>query len=152
MSQLQDVLDTFGGDRTRWPARARLEVSQVLSASPEAQQRLKDAEKLDRLLALAPRVPDAKIAALAERIVAQSARTPRVAATGAPPQQRTRWPNPRLMRGFAGAALAASLLLGVLAGQSQIMSPALGDVAAAIGVERTVAATEPDGVFDEDLL
>lgn len=153
---LEDVLDTYGSDRTRWPAQVRLELSQLLSGSPEARACLREAETFDRLLDLAPVVPAAKLDALSERILAQAARTPRMAASRNSPAQ----PRAPRWRYHAGgmAALAASLMIGVFVGQSQTMAPALDQLAAVAGFEDVTSSQqlaqtdETDTVLDEDLL
>lgn len=158
MALLEDVLDAYGGDRTRWPAPVRLELSQLLSASPEAQARLAEAAALDRLLDLAPTVSADRTTVLAERIMAQAARTPRMAASHAGPVARPR-PAPVWKRHAAGiSALAASLVIGLFAGQSQTMAPAVTEIASVVGIDSVAEATrlattdETDAGIDEDLL
>lgn len=131
---LQDVLDAYGGDRTRWPAHVRLELSQLLSVSPQARELLAGAQALDRLLDMAPAVSKEKTDALAQRILAQAARSPRVA-TSTTPVQAIRPAVPQWRRFSAGmAALAASLMIGVLAGQSSAIAPTVGEIADAAGL------------------
>ncbi|MEQ1718516.1 MAG: hypothetical protein ABL907_21450, partial [Hyphomicrobium sp.] len=150
------VLDAYGADRTRWPAQSRRDLSQVLSASSEARRRLADAEAFDKLLDLAPLVPAAKLEALSQRIVAEAARTPRIAVSrSAPVPVRL----PQWRRHVSGmAALAASLMIGIFAGQSQTMAPAVGELAAVVGIEDVSAGQqlaqteEADVVLDEDTL
>ncbi len=49
-----EVLETFGSDRTRWPAPVRRDFAGLLATSADAQARMREAEALDRLLDLAP--------------------------------------------------------------------------------------------------
>ena len=82
---LQEVLDAYGGDRTRWPAHVRLELSQLLSVSPQARELLAGAQALDRLLDMAPAVPKEKIDALALDSYVSTTGTARIPT--APPAQ-----------------------------------------------------------------
>lgn len=146
---LQEVLDAYGGDRTRWPAHVRLELSQLLSVSPQARELLAGAQALDRLLDMAPAVPKEKIDALAQRILAQAARSPRVATSTGGPVQAARPAVPQWRRFSAGmAALAASLMIGVLAGQSSALAPTVGEIAAAAGLG-TAADSQQFAQFDD---
>lgn len=156
---LEHVLDVYGADRTRWPARVRLELTQLEQVSPQARRMIADAAAFERLLAHAPVVPQARVAALAERISAQAARTPRMASTrpaGAlrvEAPRRARWP----LQASGAAALAASLLIGILAGQSQTLAPTVTELASAVGLEtvsdiQQIAHTDEAVGLDEDLL
>lgn len=145
---LQDVLDAYGGDRTRWPAHARLELSQLLSMSPEARKMLTEAQALDRLLDLAPSLPKDRVAALSARILAEASHSPRVvvntAAARLRPPVMTQW-----RRFSAGAAaLAASLMIGVLAGQSSTLAPAMSEIANVAGLA-TGADSQQFAQFDD---
>jgi hypothetical protein len=135
------MLDTFGSDRTRWPAPARRDFAS-LTTSGEAGVRLKEAEALDRLLDLAA-PPQIDTSALAARIVA-AARAEAPATTAAPSGTRFQrresgrraaeapWP--------AAALLAASLVLGMFAGISGAFQPDVG-----------TAVAESDAGFDSDV-
>lgn len=162
LERLDDVLAAYGGDRTRWPAPLRLELSQLLANSPEARAMLEEAQALDALLDMAPAVPGARMAALTDRIVAQAARTPRVATSSVPvspvPVARPK-PASAWKRHATGlSALAASLIAGVFAGQNGTVAPAVADLATAVGIESLtdgarVAATDETYVgIDEDML
>ena len=157
LERFDDVLASFGSDRTRWPAPLRLELSQLLANSPEARAMLAEAQALDRLLDMAPVVASDRMMALTDRIVAQAARTPRVAASSTPvsrPKPASAWK--RHATGLS--ALAASLLAGVFAGQNGSVAPAVSDIATVVGIESLadgarVAATDETYVgIDEDLL
>lgn len=133
------LLETFGGDRTRWPADDRRRFARLLSASPEARRLLSEAEALDRLLDEAPRLSPAREARLAESIMA-AATEERPKVVSMPKTRRatpTRiWP--------AAALLAASLLAGVFAG----MTGMLDDVM----TPETQLALDDETLVDEDLL
>ncbi|WP_439542666.1 hypothetical protein [Hyphomicrobium sp.] len=117
------ALETFGSDRTRWPAPVRRDFAGLLATSADAQARMREAEALDRLLDLAP-PPTVDTSTLASRILAAAAAE---GAARAPPaaaprswsifERRStigrndeRWP--------AAALLAASLVLGTIFGFS----------------------------------
>lgn len=77
---LSRVLETYGGDRNRWPAAERLALSRILADDQDARRLLREAEALDALLDAAPVVPSSREAALAARIAAAAAgssQTPR---------------------------------------------------------------------------
>ena len=54
LDKLEAALDTYGADRTRWPAPLRLTLSGLIAGNPQAQKMLKDAEAFDQLLDSAP--------------------------------------------------------------------------------------------------
>jgi len=159
LERLDDVLAAYGSDRTRWPAAARLELSQLIANSHDARAMLADAEALDRLLDMAPVVASARAAALSDRIVDQAMRGPRIVTAkhiAAPPVGR---PMPAWRRHAAGiSALAASLMIGLFAGQNATVAPAVTEFASAVGIESLsdnakVAATDETYVgLDEDML
>lgn len=157
---LDDVLATYGSDRTRWPAPLRLELSQLLANSPAARSMLADAQSLDRLLDMAPTVGSTRVAALSERIMAQAARTPRVAASGASAAAPRAKPATTPWRRHAAgiSALAASLVIGLLAGQNAMMEPAVSELASVVGIDslsdgsRLAATDETYVSLDEDML
>lgn len=157
LERLDDVLGTYGADARRWPEAARRELSALLATSAEAKRRVRAADAFDRLLDKAPLVEADRLAALTGRIIAEAARTPRMAVSNslAPPR-----PRAAAWRRHAGgiAALAASLMIGIFAGQSQTMAPAVNEVAAVVGLDmeasgQQVAQTdETDITIEEDLL
>ena len=77
LDKLEAALDTYGGDRTRWPAPLRLALSGLIAGNPEAQGMLKDAEAFDRLLDRSPQYDVARLAKLKDRIAAAAAHQPR---------------------------------------------------------------------------
>jgi hypothetical protein len=129
LDALEQVLERFGSDRTRWPAPVRRDFAGLLATDAEAQKCLREAEALDRLLDLAPR-PEINTRALADRIVAAAAAdkpAARPASSAVKPasvfQGRTlraaeaQWP--------AAALLAASLVLGMFSGVSGAFNTAV---------------------------
>ncbi len=160
MALLEETLDIYGADRTRWPLEVRRTLSGLLSDKAEARRLLAEGEALDRLLDLAPALENERVVALASRIAAASRTTPRMAATAnVPVPKKAAWPARRAM---SGMALAASLVLGIMTGQSVEMAPAVSEFAVAVGLDtgadvtagnNTVAlGDEADTGFDEDLL
>lgn len=150
------TLESFGADRTRWPVHVRRDLSSLIADNQDAQRLVAEAAALDHLLDLAPRVSLAAKSALAERIVAQTA-----LARASQISQRSGFGRPlsRKDNAYAGMALAASLMLGVLAGSQQGLAPALQEVAASAGLESAASggqiATSSDdsfGLVSEDLL
>ena len=154
---LERTLETYGGNETRWPDGLRTRLSVFVAADSDAQQRVAAAEALDQVLSFAPKLSDAQNSALTDRIVARAARQPRVVTKSetAPPRRRADW---HINHGLAGAALAASLLIGVLAGQNAAFAT-LTDVivggnanSAAVSGQQVAQGDEADTALDEDLL
>lgn len=156
LAEFERLLDVYGADRARWPAEARAAAAQLVAKDADAQRLLAETEALDRVLQNAPVPALAAEAALAERIVAAAQRSPRMvklppAPAGAAPLRAAALPGNdigrprhdarqarpglrRLLGREAGAAglLAASLVIGVVIGQSQLppqVLPALADIA-----------------------
>lgn len=153
---LTATLESFGADRTRWPVHVRRELSSLIADNQDAQRLLAEAAALDHLLDLAPCVSLGAKSALTERIVGQAAR-----ADVSQISRRSGFVRPlgRKENAYAGMALAASLVLGLLAGSQQSLAPALQEVAASAGLESAAvsgqSATPGDdsfGLATEDLL
>lgn len=159
LDKLEAALDTYGADRTRWPAPLRLSLSGLIAGNPDAHQMLKDAEAFDRLLDKAPQYDAARLDKLSDRIIAAAERQPRLVTSQERPTTSlgSRKPVLRRHHGFAATALAASLVLGVFAGQMKVFTSTadavLGDDNASSTVSRQVAYTDDgDSFLDEDLL
>ncbi|MGQ0456677.1 MAG: hypothetical protein ACT4OU_06415 [Hyphomicrobium sp.] len=160
LADLQAALDAYGADRTRWPAPVRHELSSFIASSAEAQRVVRDAEAFDRLLDHAPTVSPERIDALAARIAALAERQPRIthqsrsdAAVRSPKQPNVGFG--RSERGWAGAALAASLALGVLVSHLPAVESASSALIAGASYEDTPQLAQTDeagGLMDEDLL
>lgn len=145
---LEAALDTYGADRTRWPAPLRHELSALIADSGEARKLLRDAELFDELLDRAPQYNAERLNNLKHRIATAAVHQPRLVTTRSDVVQR---PVLRRHHGFAATALAASLVLGVLAGQSSTVSALLGTNSA--NASRQIAQTDDaDVLLDEDLL
>jgi hypothetical protein len=160
---LDRLLEAYGADRTRWPARERLRFAGLIGEDDAARRLLAEAAALDSLLDRAPRASEAREHALQERIMAAALRAaePRlevVAGSVAAPAGRPRlysiaasmrkapmgreWP--------AAALLAASLVLGVFLGSAGTLSPAMQEVAEATGLGVTVDGSQV--ALGEDIL
>jgi len=170
---LERLLEIYGADRTRWPARERLRFASVVSEDKAAARLLAEADALDRLLELAPRASGADIDALKERIMAAALRSrpPQLvvvasgkSTSGADMAARGRrsafaakfgrgeWP--------AAAMLAASLVLGVMLGSAGAFDATVQEMAEVTGLtsapadnSRLALGDEIEGQQpDEDLL
>jgi hypothetical protein len=157
LDRLEAALDTYGADRTRWPAPLRHALSGLIAGNGEAQKLLAEAELFDRLLDQAPQYDPARIGKLRERIAAAAERQPRLVATTQTDANAAR-PVLRRRQGIVATALAASLVLGLFAGQTSVINSTadliLGnDNAASATSMRQIARTDDaDSLLDEDLL
>ncbi len=140
--EFQELLDVCGAERTRWPLSARAGAAALLAADAEARRVLAEAAALDAVLAhgVVDISQDATTtSALATRIVAAAAKTPRIAAA-AEAANRLHMNSPAASRHGrtdvwrAAAVLAASMVLGIFVGQSQLGAQALPKIAALAGV------------------
>lgn len=159
LDSLEQVLERFGSDRTRWPAPVRRDFAGVLARDPAAKARLREAEALDRLLDLAPQ-PATDTRALADRILAAAtAERPAVS----PPKARVAWASRGARTGVdtqwpAAALLAASLVLGAFFGLNGTFDAAVSPLVAAAAsdaeIDSSQIAFDSDsmGMFEEDLL
>jgi len=159
LGALEQVLERFGSDRTRWPAPVRRDFAGLLASNAEAKARLREAEVLDRLLDLAPE-PEIDTRALADRIVAVAAAErptvglPEVRAAGAigarAAATRIEWP--------AAALLAASLVLGMFVGLNGTFDTAVAPLVAQVSADADIDpgqiafGSEGLDMFEEDLL
>jgi anti-sigma factor RsiW len=160
------LLDVYGADQSRWPADAVRQLAKLTGDEAiAAQQALREAEALDRVLARASSVSEARQTALADRIMAAvheeagrqvtEADGSRVSASPAAvsnvialrPRGNPGAPAVSAQR-FAGidwraaAAMAAALVIGIGVGMSGTASPTFQAVAETVGVslERSVLA------------
>lgn len=154
---LDRTLEAYGGNASRWPDGLRTRLLAFVAANGEAQKRVAAAEALDQVLDVAPRLSDAQNATLAERIIARAAHQPRIVSKPELPQPRVRtgW---HVNHGLAGAALAASLVIGMLAGQNAAFTT-LTDVivgrnanGASASNQQVAQGDDADTAIDEDLL
>ena len=165
LADFERLLDVYGGDRTRWPAEARAAAAQLVARDARARRMLAEAEALDRVLERAPLPSLAIEAALAERIVAAAQRSPRIVkipagkssvvslpVSEALPQRAKSWKQQFLRSDVrAAAVLAASLVVGICIGISNVPQNVLPGLAELTGDRGgySLAQFEP---FDEDVL
>ncbi|WP_142850120.1 hypothetical protein [Telmatospirillum sp. J64-1] len=127
LSGFQDRLDIHGAELAAWPEEERRAAEALLARSAEARALLDRARHLDGLLSALPvreAGPD-----LRARIAAIPARSPRRQAA-----RRRRfvfpWPLARWQMHFGGgAAMAASVLLGLYVGAAGLVPPLQDEVA-----------------------
>lgn len=160
LDKLEAALDTYGADRTRWPAPLRLTLSGLIAGNPDAHKMLKDAEAFDRLLDKAPQYDATRLSKLSDRIAAAAERQPRLVTSqerSPAAAVRPAWPTLRRHHGLAATALAASLVLGVFAGQMKVFTSTadalLGEDGSSSTLSRQIAFTDDgDSFVDGDLL
>jgi hypothetical protein len=149
---LERLLEVYGADRTRWPARERLRFAGLVAEDDAARHLMAEAAALDSLLDLAPKASAAREHALKERIVAAALRQtgPKfavVARAGDDAGQgwkawvrRPPFSHAPASSGWAaGGLLAASLFVGVLLGSAGTFDTAVLQVAEATGYTTSVA-------------
>lgn len=149
LERLEAALDTYGADRTRWPAPLRHELSGLVASSERAQKLLEDAEFFDRLLDSAPQYDSGRLDHLKNRIADVVEHQPRLVSTGTVAAVSR---PVRRHHGFAATALAASLVLGVLAGRSGVVNSIVGDSAGASSTQQIALIDDAEVLLDEDLL
>ncbi len=173
---LERLLDVYGADRTRWPARERLRFAGFISEDKVAQGLVAESAALDALLDRAPRASEDREHALKERIVAAALRqnepqlavVPTAGESDAESRFATRvrhtrrGPSPAGTRGRrewpVAALLAASLVVGVMLGSAGTFDTTVQEVAEATGIasvgESSQLALGEDilALADEDLL
>ncbi len=103
--QFNAALDRHGGDLSRWPASLRQEAEALIAGDADAASEFETARRLDALLAEAV-APSRVDAALIGRIVSRP---------GARRSEAVFRPTRRLI-GWASAAMAATLVIGFVAG------------------------------------
>ncbi len=125
------LLDAHGADESRWPSGERAAMRHLIASSAQAQARLAALRALDRLLARETAL-EAPPPALAKKILAHAPEanlSPRAVVS--------------LRHAAQGAALAASLLLGILAGATGFLGGAPAQEAEIIA---TLFPLDPGGI------
>ncbi len=173
IAEFERLLDVYGSDRTRWPVEERASAGHLVARDRAARRLLAEAEALDRALERAPLPTLAQEAAIVERIVAAARRTPRIvpmarAEAGRPAEpaadnvvqltglreRAQRRLAARTAFGGVAGAFAASLVLGVFLGLSNLTQPVLPAIEQMTGVtlgSSTPVVAQVD-LLDEDLL
>jgi predicted dienelactone hydrolase len=161
LEALEQVLERFGADRTRWPAPVRRDFAGLIATDREAKARLREAEALDRLLDLAPQ-PPVDTRALTDRIMAAAlAEAPAVPQ----PQARVAWAQSDRRTSAvsaqwpAAAALAASLVLGAIFGMTGLFDTTVGPLVADASYDTeydsgriALGSSDTADLFEEDFL
>jgi len=154
---LERLLEIYGADRTRWPARERLRFAGVISEDKAASHMLAEAKALDALLDRAPRPSEAAVEALKDRIMAAALREPpaQVSAATRPSASITsirsrRRVLPAITARFAewpaAAVLAASLVVGVMLGSAGTFDATMTQMAQVAGLQS--ATSDNTGTVD----
>ena len=172
---LERMLDTYGSDTARWPEDVARRLDRFMASDGEARARMARERAFEQALNTAAQPDRLELSMLSERIVAEVALSMRGEAAGSgegevgrgerrgqiipwPVRERRapsgtqpeRW---RLNRrpgdiGSAAALLAASLVVGIFVGTTDIVRPIAQDFADTIGI---AAEIDPDDaiVIDE---
>lgn len=159
-TELQALLDAWGGEPTRWPPKVRLRIAELSAQGGPARQLVAEARALGRLLDVVEEKPAAGSAArtraLADRIMAAAGAEPGGAA---PPVRNAEiielprrqavparaalkatsaFPAIAGQRWHTAGLLAASLLVGIVVGGSLNVAPVVQEFADAVGLSQTV--------------
>jgi hypothetical protein len=138
---LERLLDIYGADRTRWPARERLRFASLVAEDSASRLLMAEATALDELLDFAPKASAAREHALKERIVAAALRQahPKFAVVSrSSVTSSSGWRSwarraPASSGWAAGGLLAASLVVGVMLGSAGTFDTAVQGIADAAG-------------------
>ena len=165
LTELRRLLDAYGGDEARWPARARDRLRQLLAVAPDGARLLAEARAFDRALDRAAEPDGMASRALVDRIVAAAAVAPAEMPADRiqqgqvitlPQRARTRpvaeGPSRRQL---AAALLAACLLVGIFLGETVRIEPLLQEFAEAVGLStdyETVNTALADETVEDDAL
>ncbi len=84
---LERTLEVFGSDSARWPAGVKTKLTPLLSANADARRKVVEAAALDKVLAFAPKISEARQAELAGQIVAKAVRQPRAVSVSDAPRK-----------------------------------------------------------------
>jgi hypothetical protein len=166
---LKRLLEIFGADRSRWPARDRLKFAELLAESAEARRLVAEAEAFDRLLDQAPEPKATDITALSKRILAAAAadapadrasKTQTFSRAAKPGGEPLRRQARRMVDWPAAALMAASLMLGIFAGTNGYLGDVTGsetEIVLNASYEQSDASalafgTDEASLLEEDLL
>jgi hypothetical protein len=157
------LLEVYGADRTRWPARERLRFASFICEDDAARRLVAEAGALDALLDRASRASEERVHALKERIMAAAARSGErklAVVTGRSGGSAARWANWARRPSFAkvttraewpaAALLAASLVVGVLLGSAGTFDTTVQEMAEATGF--ATASEFPQLALGEDII
>ena len=153
VARLRDLFDAYGAETTRWPAHGRT-LYAAHAGDPDVAAMAAEALAFERLMSLrAPAADSARLRALAERIVAAAGAYEDLDAFDSNVYEFTSLhaaSSPRITmatRRAGHAALAASLLLGVLVGTSGAGTHAISYLADQSGQSAEEAEVASSSVF-----
>ncbi|MHA1573552.1 MAG: hypothetical protein ACTSX8_06120 [Alphaproteobacteria bacterium] len=163
LDALERLLDVYGADRTRWPARERLRFASLIADEPEAQRLMAEAVALDRLLDVAPAARKDQEQGLTGRIVAAARgqqHNPLSVSQVSPAVSNIvklpAWVRRPQIAGAFGASdwpaaglLAASLVLGVMLGSAGMLDSTMQEVAEVAGLSSSLTV-ESQLMLNED--
>jgi hypothetical protein len=163
---LTRLLEVYGADRTRWPARERLQFAGLIAEDKDAQRQMCEAAALDELLDRASSASKDREHALKERIMAAALRSVETKLAVVDGDGTARSPQisrmrPAMARGRmasrhewpAAAMLAASLFVGVLLGSAGTVDTTVQEVAEATGLATADATGHSSQLaFGDDLV
>ncbi len=143
LEALQTALDTYGADRTRWPAPLRLRFASLIASNADAQRRLAEADAFGRLLDLASPSEDESADKVRAAVFAhlKGHGAPAVVPGVVVPMSRRASPPASRLLWREVSLLAASLMLGVVAGLSGTLDPAQQAIA---GITSSNSDADPD--------
>ncbi len=126
-SRLRQLLAAYGADRSRWPEQDRAQFSDTDAEDAGLSDEIDEARALDKILSRAtPALPTAeaasRMAAAIEAQVTPSAESNVVALSGQADPQRNRAPRFGSSLWPDAVLIAASLIIGIALGQSDILS------------------------------
>lgn len=162
LEALERLLEVYGADRTRWPARERLRFASFIAEDGKAHRLVAESAALDRLLDLVPQAGAVRERALADRIMAAALQhgQPKPAvvpmAAKGPRLKVPVWTR-SLSRSFGGGStwapaglLAACLVAGVMLGSSGTLDSTVQQVAEVAGF--SIASDVPQLALGEELV
>jgi len=157
LARLEAVLDAHGANPGRWPAADAERLMGLARSDSQAQRALRDAQALDRVLAVAPAGSPGGLEGLTARIMSEvAAKQPvaRVSAEIVPLPIRAVAAKSAMTRRSswvwqACAAMAAALIVGFYVGGSDLVAPTLQQVAGLSVDEADLAAPAGQPVIDE---
>ncbi|MEL6965485.1 MAG: hypothetical protein AAFO01_22235 [Pseudomonadota bacterium] len=180
LERLRTVVDAYGGDATRWPSGDQQTLSGFVDAEPDAQAIVREGQRLDQLLGHADQKTgsdEQAERALADRIFASIVKDDATAAIPVGQQKEADADNiidlasrrqDNNLRDAANdddvvssagwmsvAALAASLVIGVMLGANGFLETAtteLGDIAGLSVSTETLQLEDGLGPVEEDYL
>src|SRR5450631_3033692 len=137
LARLQAVLDAVGANPARWPAGEAEALRALTGSDPQASRMLAEAQALDRVLAAAPSGAAGRFEGLADRIMGQAngagKALPNTADIVVLPKRARAAPGhfsgrPLKLWPMLGA-MAAALVIGFYLGGSDLLAPAMQQVA-----------------------